>query len=97
MALLRVLTLIYAGVLVVALATVLTLIAIQLWRIGTVLSRARERLALTAERTRPLRDAMPPTHDKVNEKVRELEVAARQMTTVRDAIAGIHLPEDSIV
>jgi uncharacterized protein YoxC len=88
MALLRVLTLVYAAVLVAALATVLALILAYLWRIGTVLARARSSLERVAERTRPLNGAMPPLHDDVNVHVRELETAARQMATIREALAG---------
>lgn len=81
------LTLVYAGVLVAALAIILISILVYLWRIGTVLARAQASLELVGERSRALGGAMPPLHDAVNAHVRELEAAARQMTTVRDALA----------
>lgn len=87
MTVLVILTLVYAGVLVAALAIILISILVYLWRIGTVLARARVSLELVAERSRALGGAMPSLHASVNEHVRELEAAARQMTTVRDALA----------
>ncbi len=89
MLVLRTLTIVYAAVLVAALATVLTFIFAYLWRIGSALSRVRASLARAAEHTRALKDARMPQPQSMNEHVRELEDAARDMIRVRDALATI--------
>lgn len=71
MELLRTLTLVYAGVLVAALAASLITILVYLWRIGSVLGDTREALRVVVDRTRPL-----PVHLEPLRALRSADAAA---------------------
>ncbi len=60
MEVLRLLSLIYAGVLVLALAVSLIAVLIYLRRIGGVLAETRRSLSLTQQRTLPLEEHLAP-------------------------------------
>lgn len=89
MGLLRVLSLIYAGVLVTALAVVLITIAVYLWRIAGALADARSALALVRDRTAPLRHHLKGLEELTEENVRRVEDAT---TTIERALARLAAP-----
>lgn len=80
MELLRTLTLIHAGVLVLALAASLTAIWIELRRIAAALGGTRAALAMVEERTRPLDEGIRPF-------ARDLERASRSLQDARARLA----------
>ena len=86
MALLRVLTLVYAGVLVTALATALIVIAVYLWRIALVLGDVRTALGEVRDRTAPLRQHLGPLEALTEEHVQEFDDAASVLDSVRDRL-----------
>jgi hypothetical protein len=86
MALLRVLTLVYAGVLVAALATALIVIAVYLWRIARVLGDVRAALGEVRDRTAPLRQHLGPLEALTAEHVQEFEDAASALDSARDRL-----------
>ena len=92
MALLRVLTLVYAGVLVTALATALIVIAVYLWRIARVLGDVRTALGEVRNRTAPLRQHLGPLEALTKEHVREFEDAASALDGLRDRLAEADKP-----
>jgi hypothetical protein len=78
MEILRILTLVYAAVLVLALAASLTAILIFLRKIASALSDTHEALARVEERTRPLEELMQPLNPVLQGSVGDLkETAAR--------------------
>ena len=92
MGLLRVLTLIYAGVLVAALAAVLSTIAVYLWRISGALADARAALALVRDRTRPLRQHLEGLEELTEHNVLRVEDAT---TTIEQALGRLAAPADA--
>jgi hypothetical protein len=92
MALLRTLTLVYAGVLVAALATALAVIAVYLWRIAFVLGDVRTALGEVRDRTKPLRQHLEPLEALTEERVQEFEGAASALDNVRDRLAAFGEP-----
>jgi hypothetical protein len=89
MGLLRTLTLIYAGVLVTALAVVLTTITVYLWRISGALADARAALALVRDRTAPLRQHLEGLEALTEENVLRVEDAT---TTIEQALERLAAP-----
>jgi hypothetical protein len=92
MAMLRILTLIYAGVLVAALAAVLVTIALYLWRISGALAEARAALALVRDRTQPLRQHLRGLEEFTEENVQRVEDAT---TTIEQALERLTAPADA--
>jgi hypothetical protein len=89
MALLRLLTLIYAGVLVAALAVVLITIMFYLWRVAGALADARAALVLVRERTAPLRQHLQGLEELTIEHVQQVEEAT---TTIEQALERLTAP-----
>ena len=89
MAALRLLTLVYAGVLVAALAVVLMTIAFYLWRVAGALAEARAALALVRERTAPLRQHLQGLEELTIEHVQQVEEAT---TTIERALDRLTAP-----
>lgn len=79
-------TLIYAGVLILAVAAVLTTIAVYLWRIAAAASRIREALVHVRDRTEPLKQHLEGLESISDERARRLESA---VSTLEES-AGIH-------
>ena len=92
MALLRVLTLVYAGVLVTALATALIVIAVYLWRIALVLGDVHKELGKVRDRTAPLRQHLGPLEALTAEHVQEFEDAASALDSVRNRLDELGEP-----
>ena len=92
MGLLRLLTLIYAGVLVAALAVVLTTITVYLWRIAGALADARSALELVRDRTAPLRQHLDGLERLTEENVQRVEDAT---TTIEQALERLAAPADA--
>ena len=92
MALLRVLTLIYAGVLVAALAVVLITIAVYLWRVSGALAEARAALALVRDRTQPLRQHLRGLEELTEQYVQQIDDAT---TTIEQALRRLTAPADA--
>ena len=89
MAALRLLTLVYAGVLVAALAVVLMTIAFYLWRVAGALADARAALVLVRERTAPLRQHLQGLEELTIEHVQQVEEAT---TTIERALDRLTAP-----
>jgi hypothetical protein len=87
-ALLRTLTLIYAGVLVAALAGSLALIAVYLWRIARVLRGVQLALATVRDRTAPIRQHLEPLAALTKRHVEEFGAAATALDEARQHLAG---------
>lgn len=75
MELLRTLTLVYAGILTVALAASLIAILFYLLRIARALGGVKEELGRTAARTEPIRTLLEPLRDEAGAAGRALEHA----------------------
>ena len=73
--LLRVATLIYAAILVAALAIALIVIAVNLWRIAATLGRVRRALTEVRERSTPLKQNLDGLSSLTEQKVEEFEEA----------------------
>lgn len=85
-ALLRVITIVYAAVLVLALAVVLSVIAIYLWRIAATLRRVGRALAEVRDRTAPLGQ-----HLEGVEKLTEARVSGfERVTSLIESSVGIY-------
>jgi hypothetical protein len=91
MALLRVLTLLYAGVLVAALAVVLISISFYLWRIAGALAEAWEALVLVCDRTAPLRQHLQGLERLTMDRVKRVEEAT---TTIEQAVGRLTAPAE---
>ena len=74
------LTVIYAGVLVLALAAALTTVCMLLWRISFTLSDVRRAIAAVADATEPLRRQLGPVEEAA-------AGAADSIGAARDALA----------
>lgn len=85
MELLRTLTIVYAGVLVVALAVSLTLILVYLRRIAAKLSDIRSNLATVAQRTEPLEGHF----EAIDADVARVENDAIQISLHAAAVADV--------
>ena len=83
--LLTLLTLIYAAILVAALAIALIAIAVYLWRIAATLGRVRSALADVGDRTMPLRENLDGVSKLTEHHVEEFEEA----TTALERAAGV--------
>jgi hypothetical protein len=79
MTLLRILTLVYAAVLVAALTAALGTIAAYLWRVSRALAQTRAALALVRERTQPLRGHLERLEKLTSEHVLRVEQAAARI------------------
>jgi hypothetical protein len=86
MELLRILTLIYVAVLVLALAASLTLIWIYLRRIAAALGGAREALAVVQARTRPLPDLLQPVNPLLERSLQDLREAEARLGSARERL-----------
>lgn len=86
MELLRLLTLIWAGILVVAVAVVLVSILYHLWRIGSELQRVRGSLGDAERPTRSLEEVMAPLRQDLEETARSLESAAELLDKTTAAV-----------
>jgi len=91
-ALLRIVTLAYVAILVLALATVLTTIAVYLWRIASMLERIRGALGEMRERTAPIAAHFQGLDALTEEHVREFE----QATIALERSVGIFNTADVI-
>ena len=80
-----VLTVLYAAVLVAALATTLITIAVYLWRIAATLERVRHALAEVRERTAPLHQDLEGVSRLTEDHVEEFE----QATMALERAAGM--------
>jgi DNA-binding transcriptional MerR regulator len=87
--LLIILTLIYAAVLVVALAASLIAIFIYLRRIGRALGEAREALSAVSRATAPLEEHLQHLQDATASSAQELEQATRQLENANDQLTVI--------
>lgn len=87
MRLLTVLTLIYAAVLVLALAATLTLIAVYLWRIARALHDTLAALGQVRDRTAPLQQHLAPLGALAGAPLQEIADAADTLARVRDRLA----------
>jgi HAMP domain-containing protein len=87
MELLLFLTLIYIGVLVVALAASLIAIWIYLRRISRALGEVREALAAARRETGPLEDALRPLRDLFEETAGEMNAAESALEQADEALA----------
>jgi hypothetical protein len=79
MEVLRIVTLVYVAVLVLALAVSLTAIWIYLRRIGGALGEAYEALALVEQRTRPLEELLQPLNPVLKGSVVDLEETSARL------------------
>ncbi len=89
MTLLTVLTLIYAVVLVAALAASLIAILVYLRRIAAVLGEAREALAAVDRETEPLASQIQPLHDAVAGSAQEIETTKTQLAHADEHLARV--------
>ena len=77
--LLTIVTLVYAGILVLALAAVLITVAIYLWRISAMLGDVRGALVQVASRTEPLKLHLDPLYQLTEETVDAFDDATREI------------------
>ncbi len=89
MELLRVITLIYAGVLVLALAASLTAILIYLRKIASALGDTYDALALVEERTRPLEELLQPLNPALKGSIADLQETAARLEHADEALDKI--------
>lgn len=87
MELLRVLTLIYAAVLVLALAASLLAVWIYLRRVSRALGNVREALEAARRETGPLEDWLRPLRDLFEETAAEMKAAECAMERVEEVVA----------
>ena len=80
-----VVTVVYAAVLVAALAATLITIAVYLWRISAMLERVRRALAEVRERTAPLHQDLDGVSRLTEDHVEEFE----QATIALERAAGV--------
>ena len=80
-----VVTVLYAAVLVAALAATLITIAVYLWRISAMLERVRSALGEVRERTTPLRQDLDGVSRLTQDHVEEFE----QATIALERAAGV--------
>jgi hypothetical protein len=85
--LLRILTLIYAAVLVLALAASLAAIWIYLRRIAHALGEVREALAVAGRETEPFEDVLRPLRDLFEETAGEMDAAESALERTEEALA----------
>lgn len=86
MPLLRVLTLVYAAVLVLALATALIVIAVYLWRIASTLGDVRTALTAVRDRTAPLQQRLQVLQALQPDQVNALEHAATALEQAHETV-----------
>lgn len=86
MQLLTVLTLIYAGVLVLALAVSLIAIRLRLGAIDHALEGARASLGRVCAASEPLHDELAPIEERLKEALRSVNEAADELDGAHDAI-----------
>ena len=84
--LLTIATVLYAGVLVLVLAAVLSTVAVQLWLISRALGQARTALAVVAERTAPLRDHLSGVTAATERDVQRIEDAVNTIESALDPV-----------
>ena len=89
MELLRILTLIYVAVLVLALAASLLAIWIYLRRIGAALAEARDALVAVARESAPLESHIQPLRDVVGEMADELQAADTHLESANEHLERI--------
>jgi hypothetical protein len=89
MELLRILTLVYAAVLVLALAASLTAIWIFLRRIGDVLGDTCAALVRVEERTRPLQDLIQPLNSTLQASSWDLRETAARLQHADEALHSL--------
>lgn len=95
MALLRLLTLAYAGVLVLALATALLAILYYLWRIARTLGDVQTALALVRDRTAPLVVHLTPLESFARAETEAFEEAAARLDEARHQLVDRLTPAES--
>ncbi len=83
---LTVATLVYAAILVLALAVVLSIIAIQLWRIAAALGETRDALRTVAERTAPLKGHLGGLTTLTEENVHRIDASAASIARSLEAL-----------
>jgi uncharacterized protein YoxC len=89
MQLLTILTLIYAAVLVVALAASLITILVYLRRIATTLGEAHAALAAVRKETEPLAQHLQPVHDAIADSAQELAHAQQQIDAANEHLTTL--------
>lgn len=89
MEILRILTLVYVAVLVLALAASLIAIWIYLRRIGRALAEAREALGAVARESAPLESHILPIRDVVGEMADELAAADAALSSADEHLEHI--------
>lgn len=87
MDLLRILTLVYAAVLVLALAASLLAIWIHLRRISHALGKVREALGAARRETGPLEDSLRPLRDLLEETAGEMKAAECALERAEEVVA----------
>ncbi len=86
MELLRIITLVYAGVLVLALAASLTAILIYLRKIASALGDTYDALARVEEGTRPLEDLLEPLNLALQGSITDLKETAARLKHADEAL-----------
>lgn len=89
MELLRTLTLVYAAVLVLALAASLLAVWIYLRRIAAALGEVREALAEARRRTAPLEEVLRPLRDVSEETAGEMDAAESALQQADEELATL--------
>lgn len=89
MDLLLLLTLVYAAVLVVALAASLIAILVYLCRIAAVLGEVHETLEAVSRETDPLESSIQPLHDVAAASAQEIETTQIQLTHANDQLSTL--------
>jgi hypothetical protein len=89
MELVRILTLVYVAVLVLALAASLLAIWVYLRRIGAALAEARDALAIAARESSPLESHIQPLRDLAGEMADELAAADSYLEEADEHLARI--------
>lgn len=95
MTLLTVLTLIYAAVLVLALAASLIMILLYLRRIATALGEARAALESVADRTAGLDEPLTVVRDAIGESVEPFEQTAQLLQQAETALVKV-MPDKAV-
>lgn len=95
MELLRILTLLYVAVLVIALAASLITILVYLWRIGGVLGQAREALVAVRDHTQPLAGHLEPLHALQGREVEAFEKAGHALRGADERLADSMAPRSA--
>lgn len=89
MELLRLLTLMYAGVLVLALAVSLIAVIVYLRRIAAVLGQTRESLSVAQQRTAQLEGHLTPLSEETDRARSAISDAAKNLVWAHEQLAAL--------